>query len=61
MSGWILTKFSWIYNGDIKKSLDLGDLDPIFKVTAVEKLKIHGWKTSVSSENTVASYFLVSP
>ena len=39
-SGWFLTKFSLIYNWDITKNwLDFGDLDLIFKVTAVEKLK----------------------
>ena len=43
--GWILTKFSW-YNCDITKNwLDLGDLDLICKVTAVEKLKFHGGGT----------------
>ena len=42
--GWILTKFSWTYNWNITKNwLDFGDLDLIFKVTAVEKLKIHCW------------------
>ena len=46
-------------NGDITKNrLGLGDLDLIFKVTAVEKLKIHGQGTSVFSENTVTSYRL---
>ena len=41
-SGWILTKFSWIYNWDITKSwLDFGGLGIIFKVIAAEKLKIH--------------------
>ena len=39
-----------------KNLLDFGDLDFIFKVTAVEKLKIHGWGTSVFSENTITSY-----
>ena len=40
-SGWILTKFSWICNWDItQKKIRLVDLDLIFKVTAVEKLKI---------------------
>ena len=38
-SGWILTKFSWMCNWDIRKDwLDFGDPDLIFKVTAVEKL-----------------------
>ena len=56
-SGWILTKFSWLYNLDVTKNwLDFGDLDLIFKVTAVEKLKIRGWGTSVFSENTVTSF-----
>ena len=37
-----LTKFSFIYYWDITKNwLDFGDLDLIFKVTEVEKLKIH--------------------
>ena len=37
-SGWILTKFSWMYHLDITKNwLDFGNLDLIFKVTAVEK------------------------
>ena len=32
-----------MYNWDItKKHSDFGDLDLIFEVTAVEKLKIHG-------------------
>ena len=35
---------------------EFGDLDLIFKVTAVEKPKIHGWGTSVFSENTVTSF-----
>ena len=38
-----------MYNWDIKNLLDSGDLDIIFKVTAVEKLKILGWGTSVTS------------
>ena len=51
-------KFSWIYNWDITKNwIDFGELDLIFKVTAVEKLKIHGWGTSVFSENTISSFF----
>ena len=42
-SGWILTKFAWIYHKDITKNrLDFGDLDLIFKVTAVEKK--NNWK-----------------
>ena len=57
-SGWILTKFSWIYNWDLTKNwLDFGDLDLIFKITAVEKLKIHGMGTSFY-ENTVTSFSL---
>ena len=40
-SGCILTKFSWLYNVDITKNWLVGDLDLIFKVTALEKLKIH--------------------
>ena len=56
--GWILTKFSWTYNWNITKNcLDFGDLDLIFKVTAVEKLKIHSWGTSVISEN-IFCYFI---
>ena len=56
-SGWIPTKFSWIYNLIITKNwLDFGDPDLIFKVTAVEKLKIHGMGTSVCSENIVSSF-----
>ena len=39
---------------------DFGDLDLIFKVTAVEKLKIHSWGTSVFSENTITSFCFVS-
>ena len=43
-SGGILTKFSRIHNWDITKALlDFGNLDLIFKVTAIQKLKIHGW------------------
>ena len=58
-SGWVLTKFLWIYNWDITKNwLDFGDLDLIFKVTAVEKLKIHFGGTSVFSENTVTNFLL---
>ena len=41
-SGWILTKFSWVYNWDITKTwLDFGDIDLIFKVSVIEKLEIH--------------------
>ena len=43
-SGWILTKFSRIY---LKELIKFGDLHLILKVTAVEKLKIHGVGTSV--------------
>ena len=40
-NGWILTKFSWIYNLDITKNcLDFGYVDLIFKLTAADKLKI---------------------
>ena len=57
LSGWILTKFSWIYNWDITKNWpDFNALDLIFKATEWEKLKIHGWGTSVFSENTVTSF-----
>ena len=58
-SGWILIKFSWIYNWDITKNwLDFGDLGLSFKVTAEEKLQIQWWwgRISVFSENTVTSY-----
>ena len=61
-NGWILTKFSWISNWDITKNwIDFCDLDLIFKVTAVEKLKIAwgvwgpGVWTSIFSENTVTA------
>ena len=46
---------SRIYHWDITKNqLDFDDLDlhVIFKVTAVDRLKIHGWRTSVFSENS---------
>ena len=36
--------------------LDVGDIALIFKVTAVEKLIISNWGTSVFSENTITSY-----
>ena len=40
-SGWILIKFSWIYNWVITKNwLDFIELGLIFKITTVEKLKI---------------------
>ena len=64
--GWIPTKFSWLGNWDKKKKkkwLDFSDLDLIFKVTAVQKLKIHGrgdpfslWEASVFSDNTVTRW-----
>ena len=38
--------------------LDFGDLDLIFKITALEKLKNHGFATSVFSEKTFTSYLL---
>ena len=42
-----------MYNRDITKDwLDFGDHDLIFKVTAVEKLKIRRLGTFVFSENT---------
>ena len=50
------TKFSWLCNWDITKNwLDFGDLDLIFKVTAVEKLKIlwHFLVCTISSEPVV--------
>ena len=60
---WILNKFSLIYNWDKTKNwLNFGDLDLIFKFSAVEKLKISRWiGTSVFSENTVTrySYFFI--
>ena len=43
-SNWILT-FSWIYNWNIKIWLQFSEVDLIFKVTAVEKLKIQGGGT----------------
>ena len=46
MDNWNLTK-NW---------MDFGDLDLIFKVTVVEKLKIQGGGTSVFSENIVTSF-----
>ena len=55
-SGWSLSKLSWIFNWDITKNcLDIGDLDLIFKVTAVEKLKIREGDIFFS-ENTIASW-----
>ena len=42
----------------LKNWLDFGGLDLIFKVTAVEKLKIYGRGTSFFSENTVTSVIL---
>ena len=51
--------FSWIYDWDITKNkLDLGDRDIIFKITTIEKLKIHGWGTSVFYENTVTGFLM---
>ena len=45
-----------MYNRDITKNLlDFGNLDTIFKVTALEELKICGFGTSVFSENTFTS------
>ena len=38
-------------NKQKKNWLDFGDPDLIFKVIAVEKLKIRGWGTSLFSEN----------
>ena len=58
-SSLMLTKFSLIRNWGVTKNwFDFGDLDLIFKVTAVKKLKIHGVGTSVFSENTVTSFLL---
>ena len=51
--------FSWIWNWDISKYwLDFGDLDLIFKVTAVEKLKIHGGGHLFSLKMTATSYHM---
>ena len=45
-----------MYNWDqMKVCLNFGDVDLIFKVTAVEKLKIHGGEITVFSENTIIS------
>ena len=56
-SGWILTKFSWIFNWDITKNrIEFGDLDLLVKVTAAEK----PWKFLIAwhfSENTVTSFY----
>ena len=43
--------------GHNKELIRFGDLDLIFMVTAVVKLKICGARTSVFSENTVTSYY----
>ena len=43
-SRWILTKFLWIYNWDNKELFRFGDLDPIFKVTALEKTENLRWE-----------------
>ena len=48
--------FSPNFHGYIIGTLEFGDLDLIFKVTTVEKLKIHGLGTSIFSENTVTSF-----
>ena len=51
-------KFSWIYNWDIIMSwLDFCDLDLIFKITAVENLKIYSWGTSVFSDTVTRFFF----
>ena len=42
------------------KELIFGDLNLIFKVTAVDKPKIDNEGTSVSSENTVTNYNCIS-
>ena len=68
-SGWILTKFSWIYNWDITKNcLDFHDLYLIFKVTAVEKMvagHLFSLKTLllilISPWNICCGYSLVTP
>ena len=58
MECWILTKFSWVHNWNLAKNqLDFGDLGPIFKVTAVEKLKFRCVGQFFFSENTVTSLF----
>ena len=49
-SGWILTKFSWIYNWNIAKNwIDLGDLDEIFKITAAGLGSSVGWTSDLWS------------
>ena len=64
-SGWIHSKYSWIYNWGITKNwLEFSGLDPIFKVTAVEKtenswLGRRGWG-SVFSVTTFYSHSLPS-
>ena len=42
--------------GHNKVLIRFGDLDLIFKVTVVERLKIRGWGRSVFSEHTVAGF-----
>ena len=52
-----LPNFSWIYNWDITKNwLDFGYLDLIFKVTAIEKLKILGVGRPLFSLKTLLLY-----
>ena len=43
--------------GHEKDMIRFGNLHLIFKVTAVEKLKIHCWGTSIFSENMITSFF----
>ena len=53
-SVWIL-KFSWIYNREITKNwLDFGDIDLIFKVTAVEN-----WKFAVGGHLLYLKIYIV--
>ena len=54
-SGLILTKFSLIYNLDIKNGLHFGNLDLIFKVTAIEK-HLQWWGRGVGRSVTSLEY-----
>ena len=56
------TKFSWIYDGDMKELISFGNLDLIFKVTAVKTENPQwggggggGEGDTCFSENTVTS------
>ena len=59
-SGWILTKFSWIQNWDNKEVIRFGDLELVFKVTGVEKLKILVWVTLFSLKTLLLHVVLSS-